>query len=328
MTDTHWHPVMRAADLRRAPKRVLLDGEALVLFRSNGAIACLRDMCPHRAASLSRGTVVDGDIACPYHGWRFNGRGECTHVPLLDGAPPRRFVRRFDTRESHGLIFITRDAEAAGPITAPVWDGQPKVERILESRATTTLADAVENVLDPIHTLFVHRGLIRGASGPTSRVTLNAAIEDGGLVLRYRGEEKSSGLLSRLLEGRRSHAISRFDMPGIVSLQYWGPEHLNLVTTLYFTREAELSYRGFAVMTGPRQRGFGVLKAMAFVPIMRKVIAQDLAVMKDATENWVAAGRPPNAESPLDILRPFIEAVIAGDPAMAQMAPREITLDL
>ncbi|WGI23272.1 Rieske 2Fe-2S domain-containing protein [Amylibacter sp. IMCC11727] len=326
MTNVHWHPVLRAKKLRKKPVQVMFEGEKLAVFRTKDGIAAIQDRCPHRSASLSGGRVVGGSIECPYHGWRFDGTGICTHIPLAEGAPSNRRVRAWSAREAHGLIFITHDAQAAGDIRGPVWDDQPKVSRILQSHAHATVADAVENVLDPIHTLFVHKGIIRGGGGPTNRVTLIAGIESGELVLRYSGEEQSNGLLSRLLERQRSYAISRFYRPGVVSLEYWGKNGLNLVTTLYFTREDDTHLRGFAVMTGPRQGGLGWLKAALFVPLMRIVIKQDLKIMADATANWDAAGRPPHAQGPLDLLYPLIQRVLDGE--TGDVAVQEITLDI
>lgn len=326
MTGNHWHPVCQSGKLKRKPVRVWLNGDALVLFRTTSGIACLHDMCPHRGASFSKGHVRGDDIECPYHGWRFSREGRCTAIPLLSGELPRRMVRAFDVAESGGLIFITRDKTQAGPVPKPVWDDQPPVSRILESHAVTTLADAIENVMDPIHTMFVHRGLIRGAAGPTNPVRLSAGIESGELVMRYRGEANQNGLLSRLLEPERTLAVNRFRMPGIVSLEYSGRRGFNLVTTLYFTRENDLLVKGFAILTGPRQWGLGYLKSLLFLTIMRKVISQDLAIMKDATDNWNRTGRPPHAHSPLDILRPLIDRLIDGETGDVQS--QEITLDL
>ena len=98
------------------------------------------------------------------------------------------------------------------------------------------------------------------------------------------------------------------------------------MTTLYFTEEHETSFKGFAVMTGPRQGGLGYLKAVIFLAIMRRVIAQDLEIMRDATENWVAAGRPKHAHSPVDVLRPMIEAVARGE--APDTPPQEVVLEL
>lgn len=333
-SDNLWHPVLRSARLRRRPVAVRFEGETLAVFRTDTGVAAIADRCPHRSASLSRGRVVAGTLQCPYHGWRFDAAGACTHVPLAPASTPtskiapaaRLRVRCWRACEAHGLVFVSRSADPDSRPAAPVWDDQPRVTRIVESRAQASLADAVENVLDPIHTLFVHRGLIRGGGGPTSRVTLEAGIEAGALVLRYAGESQSNGLLSRLLERRRSHAVSRFTRPGVVSLEYWGTRGLNLVTTLYFTREDDTNLRGFAVMCGPRQGGLGWVKALAFVPLMRVVIGQDLRVMANATANWQAAGRPPHAEGPLDLLMPLIARVVAGE--TGDVAPKRLTLEM
>ena len=326
MSEHYWHPVLRSKTLKQKPVRVTLHGQNLVVFRTQTGLACLNDMCPHRAASFSKGEVIGDNVVCPYHGWQFNQKGHCTSIPLHNGAVPARRVPSYDICEQDGLIYITKDASKARPVPAAVWDHQPRVQRLLENTATTTLADAVENVLDPIHTFFVHKGLIRGASGQPTQVRISTRIENGDLVMRFDGEEQQNGLLSRLLEGPRSHAIGRFSMPGVVDLEYWGPERLNLVTTLYFTQEHELQYKGFARMTGPKQYGFGYLKTLLFLPIMQKVISQDLVIMKNATENWVAAGRPAYAVSPLDFIRPYIDYVI--NPVGPIPAPREIYLSL
>jgi len=61
-----------------------LFGEPWVLFRrSDGQPSCIRDSCSHRACPLSLGKVNDGEVSCAYHGWSFNGHGECTAMPSM-----------------------------------------------------------------------------------------------------------------------------------------------------------------------------------------------------------------------------------------------------
>ena len=52
----------------------------LVVFRTEGGEAKVLDAyCPHLGAHLGHGGTVKGEsIACPFHGWQFNGEGECT----------------------------------------------------------------------------------------------------------------------------------------------------------------------------------------------------------------------------------------------------------
>lgn len=53
-----------------------------MLFRnSEGTASCIRDECAHRACPLSLGSVCDGKIICPYHGWEYDNKGNCVHMP-------------------------------------------------------------------------------------------------------------------------------------------------------------------------------------------------------------------------------------------------------
>jgi phenylpropionate dioxygenase-like ring-hydroxylating dioxygenase large terminal subunit len=75
----------------------------------------MRDICPHRAAPLSAGRLVEkpgeGEtIECPYHGWRFRPDGVCAAIPSLveDQAyeTDRIRVRSYPVRESQGMVFV------------------------------------------------------------------------------------------------------------------------------------------------------------------------------------------------------------------------------
>jgi len=80
----YWHPVSIAADLSadNPVKFVRILGEDLVLFQSKkGDIGLLEDRCSHRGASLSYGRVEERGIACAYHGWLYDTKGNCLETP-------------------------------------------------------------------------------------------------------------------------------------------------------------------------------------------------------------------------------------------------------
>lgn len=77
-----WYPVTFLQDLPARPYSFSLYNEPLFLFRNHdGKLACLTDLCPHRAAKLSDGRLIDGKIECLYHGWQFGTDGQCLHIP-------------------------------------------------------------------------------------------------------------------------------------------------------------------------------------------------------------------------------------------------------
>lgn len=56
--------------------------ESWVLFRDEfGKPACIQDQCAHRACPLSLGKLEGGQVVCAYHGWAFDGKGQCTKMP-------------------------------------------------------------------------------------------------------------------------------------------------------------------------------------------------------------------------------------------------------
>lgn len=100
----HWHPVLASHDLKKKPHGLQLAGRLICLFRTtDGSVAAIDDVCPHRRMKLSYGRVADGRVECKYHGWTFNncGEGESPSSPKMHTC-----TESFDTREAHGYIWV------------------------------------------------------------------------------------------------------------------------------------------------------------------------------------------------------------------------------
>lgn len=156
-----WWVAATGAEVGGKPlPRRLLD-RPVVLFRAaGGAVVALEDRCAHRGAPLSSGRVLDGQIACPYHGFRYDGSGRCTHIPTQTHIPAAMAVRSYPTRESGPFVWIWMgDAAAADPALLPpiAWPTDPLAMR-LQSYAVKHCSHAAihENFMDLAHILFLH----------------------------------------------------------------------------------------------------------------------------------------------------------------------------
>ncbi|CAI0557940.1 unnamed protein product [Linum tenue] len=88
---SQWYPVMPVCDLdKREPHAKQVLGMDVVVWwdRNENAWKVFDDMCPHRLAPLSEGRIdPSGRLQCAYHGWCFDGNGNCKLIPQspLDG---------------------------------------------------------------------------------------------------------------------------------------------------------------------------------------------------------------------------------------------------
>ena len=103
-----WQPVMRASDLPCGTAKPLeILGEKFTIFRGQDGTPYVTDFrCAHRGTQLSLGWVEGNALRCRYHGWKFDGTGQCIEQPNED----RPFCARvklvtYPTRDYAGLIF-------------------------------------------------------------------------------------------------------------------------------------------------------------------------------------------------------------------------------
>ena len=327
MTDrtSSWYAVALSRAVSRTPHRVLIAGQAFVIFRSGGALRCLTDRCPHRFAPLSLGRVVADTIECPYHGWRFDGTGRCRAVPGLLEPVPNVIVPPHAVREANGLVYISPEAARGEPYPG-VLSGPGTVSSVVENRVRSSLIDVAENILDATHTHFTHSGVLRGLSTRRYNVKVTVTGGDGWVEARYEGEPRQEGIISRLLEGDRSSSVGRFIAPGVAELEFWGRDRINLSTTFHLRQEDDEHVHGFGVLAGPVQGGLGYLKAVLFKPLFHIALRQDQTILTAARRNRLPNAKP--VVGRLDILRPHIEAILRGERPSVADAPTELTMEL
>ncbi len=159
-----WTPVGLARDLK--PGRPLgrrIAGERVVLFRDGAGKACaLIDRCPHRGVALSLGRMVNGEIECPFHGWRFDGEGRNCGVPWNPDAKREHLgAAALPLREIAGLLWLhTGFAPQAEPYVSDTLSAPDIVLCAQSAIWSAHWTRVMENMLDMPHLPFVHRRTI------------------------------------------------------------------------------------------------------------------------------------------------------------------------
>ena len=168
------------------PYATRLWGEPIVVYRdNNGELVAMADVCPHRSAPLSMGTVEDGELKCFYHGWTFAAKGECSDIPTLHAVDSGEETASLNERakqqvnkancgnnraivEHEGVVYVWRgNLLEADPALLPT-----KRRGDMESIAIDSVLDysvdysyIVENNLDSPHLFYLHDGSVPPIEG-------------------------------------------------------------------------------------------------------------------------------------------------------------------
>lgn len=81
-------------------KIVSVGGERVAVFRYDGKISAVSNVCRHQNGPLGEGRIIDGCITCPWHGYQYH---------LADGCAPPPFSEKlvtFRLRLERGLIEV------------------------------------------------------------------------------------------------------------------------------------------------------------------------------------------------------------------------------
>ena len=331
-----WFIACTSASLRNAPLAVTIQGRPLVLFRARGGTpTALTDRCPHRNVPLSMGKVRGGELECAYHGWRFDGAGQCVEVPgLVDAevALKSRCAEHFAARELDGFIWVYAtpgvDEPAEGPFRFPHLDDRAYSTVRREFRVEASLHAAVENTLDVPHTAFLHGGLFR-TSKKKNVIDVVVQRHARSAEAHFHGEPAPRGLVGWLLapQGGVVEHVDRFLLPCIAQVEYRLGQKSHVVATTAFTPVSDDACLVFAVVTY-RLPVPGFLVRPFVAPVATRIFAQDAAMLSRQRAQVRLFGGEKYTSSELDVLGPQVTRLLKQAAAGEPGEPHEHTLQM
>jgi 3-ketosteroid 9alpha-monooxygenase subunit A len=137
MTGESWTTLFGSGELPGGRVvEVVHDGADLLVYRTErGALRALEAWCPHMGNYMPNGlpqgnlsgrdlsTLLHGEeLVCPFHDWRFDGRGRCSGLPTGQRQPARvaagqRIMKSWHIREQDGVIQIGNERPVGqGPV--------------------------------------------------------------------------------------------------------------------------------------------------------------------------------------------------------------------
>lgn len=244
-----WHPVALSRSVEAGKAReIRVLGEDLALYRGHSGRAYVTvNRCAHRLTKLHTGWVEGDELRCMYHGWKYDGTGQCTERPAERPGTERNIrVTAYPVHEYLGIIFVYM-----GEGEAPAFDlwRKPKFEEpgvLLFSRQEIwpcNWLQNAENSLDAVHVSFAHQMGRVGVFGENVTADVPA--------VSY--EETSAGIRQtavRTLKGKAQIRISDWTFPygnhvAVPSVQKGQPwfESVNWMVPIDDTHTLRISIR-------------------------------------------------------------------------------------
>ncbi len=86
-----WVDVCAVDEIKNNRGRVAcIGGERLAVFRYDGRVSCVSNVCQHQNGPLGEGKVVDGLITCPWHGYQYCPDTGTSPAPFTERIPTFR----------------------------------------------------------------------------------------------------------------------------------------------------------------------------------------------------------------------------------------------
>jgi phenylpropionate dioxygenase-like ring-hydroxylating dioxygenase large terminal subunit len=304
-----WYVAEWSHAVKDKPVKVKLLGQNFVLFRdTQGKVNCLSDVCLHRGGSLAGGQVHKDCVACPYHGWRYNGAGEVTFIPTRgEGGkiPERARIDAYPTEERYGMIWVflgDLPESERYPIPPFAEYGQPGWKAVTsEYTWKASAARVVENGIDMAHASFVHPVFGHPSTADKNYIESDRREEWWGThtCVMYPPAFKD-GPIRRFIrkEKQPTRVHPSYYLPGyVVRLQVDLRPGWQIIMFDANTPVDEFTTRTFAIQVRSffRQRIFdkGSEKRL------REILLQDAAIIEQASPNWL----PETLENELSVVQ-------------------------
>jgi 5,5'-dehydrodivanillate O-demethylase oxygenase subunit len=205
---TFWQPIYRAEDLapgQAVPVEIM--SERLTLYRGlTGAAHLVGFRCAHRGTQLSTGWVEDDCVRCLYHGWKYDGSGQCVEQPGEDESFKAKVrIAAYPTREYLGLIFAYLGVGEPAPFKRYLdFEGDGVLELGLPEIWPCNYFNRVDNACDIGHVSFTHR-----------ESTTRAGKGDQYAIPTLESEETEYGIRTARLVPGRPPLYFHFHMPNV-----------------------------------------------------------------------------------------------------------------
>jgi len=278
---TYWYPLFDSKELKNRPLGKILLGINLVFFRTKEGIKCFKDQCPHRGVALSNGMVANDELQCHYHGWSFDKEGALSKVPgCANNCKKDIKLEPFAVLENDGLVWVRLSGDRAfnDPFVREANFIHSRHFKMIEG----DFIHSIENFLDPMHTPFIHKGLLRSHS--RQRMQVSQEIFHDGFVTHYELLDKQNGLINKLFDKGINKNRATFTLPSLAKIEYLKEDTLLFCVTIFFVPLTKGKVQMLVDVSLPKSIVPNSIVFMMLRPFLELAFYQDKKILKEQYE--------------------------------------------
>ncbi|WP_422105956.1 Rieske 2Fe-2S domain-containing protein [Winogradskyella sp.] len=110
-----WLKVCNVDDIEEDRAKIFtVENERVAIFKYDGKLSAIHNVCKHQGGPLGEGKIIDGCITCPWHGYQY--------LPHNGQSPPpfTEKVSTYQLQLKNNMVYIKPQALAEGTEVKPV----------------------------------------------------------------------------------------------------------------------------------------------------------------------------------------------------------------
>ena len=108
---------VKAVEVSEIPENkatiITIEGEDIAIFKYEGKISAVSNVCKHQNGPLGEGKIIDGCITCPWHGWQYKPDDGCSPPPFEEKVPT------YQAKIKNGFVWVDPKALPEGTFVEP-----------------------------------------------------------------------------------------------------------------------------------------------------------------------------------------------------------------
>lgn len=97
----------------KCAKTIFVNGENIAIFKYDGKISAVHNVCKHQMGPLGEGKIVDGCITCPWHGYQY--------LPENGQSPPpfKEVLHTYEVKILGDIVWVDPSPKPEGTFIEP-----------------------------------------------------------------------------------------------------------------------------------------------------------------------------------------------------------------